>query len=89
MAIAETLKREVPHPNGVRLILQQRREARDQPPPVGIRIDNERAQKLVVQPHDLHRYDQLQSSQEAVKKCQTETASETQSEVETNDDSKK
>ena len=89
IAIAETLKREVPHPNGVRLILQQRREARDQPPPVGIRIDNERAQKLVVQPHDLHRYDQLQSSQAAVEKCQTEPASETQSEVETNDDTKK
>ena len=89
VAIAETLKRQVPHPNGVRLILQQRRQARDQPPPIGIRIDDERAQKLVVQPHDLHRYDQLQSSQEVREKCQTETESETRSEVETNDDSKK
>ena len=59
-AIAESLKREVPHPNSVRLILQQRREARDQPPPIGVRIDHEPAKQLVVRPHDLNSYDRLQ-----------------------------
>lgn len=64
-AIAESLRREVPHPNGVRLTLQRRREERNQPPPIGIRIADPRAQKLVVRPHDLHGYDQLQTPQDA------------------------
>ena len=63
-AIAESLKREVPHPNGVRLTLERRREERDQPPPIGIRIDDERAQNLVVRTHDLQGYDQLQTPQD-------------------------
>ncbi len=71
-AIAESLERGVPHPNGVRLTLERRREERDQPPPIGIRIDDQRAQKLVVRTHDLQGYDQLQARQhqdpEAVEK---------------------
>lgn len=71
-AIAESLERGVPHPNGVRLTLERRREERDQPPPIGIRIDDQRAQKLVVRTHDLQSYDQLQTRQnkdpEAVEK---------------------
>ena len=63
-AIAESLSREVPHPNAVRLTLQRRREQRDRPPPIGIRIDDQRAQKLVVRTHDLNGYDQLQSPQD-------------------------
>jgi hypothetical protein len=63
-AIAESLRREVPHPNGVRLTLERRREERDQPPPIGIRIDDQRAQKLVVRTHDLQGYDQLQTPQD-------------------------
>ena len=62
-AIAESLERGVPHPNGVRLTLERRREERDQPPPIGIRIDDQRAQKLVVRTHDLQGYDQLQTRQ--------------------------
>ncbi len=85
VAIAETLKREVPHPNGVRLILQQRRQTRDQPPPLGIRIDDERAQKLVVQPHDLHGYDQLQSPPEKVEKHETAETTPSETSIEEND----
>jgi len=67
-AIAESLERGVPHPNGVRLTLECRREERDRPPPIGIRINNQRAQKLVVRTHDLQGYDQLQTQQNKVPK---------------------
>ena len=63
-AITESLRREVPHPNGVRLTLERRRAERDQPPPIGICIDDQRAQKLVVRTHDLQGYDQLQTPQD-------------------------
>ncbi len=63
-AITESLRREVPHPNAVRLTLQRRREQRNRPPPIGIRIADQRAQKLVVRTHDLHGYDQLQTPQD-------------------------
>ncbi|WP_275100512.1 IS21 family transposase [Sedimenticola hydrogenitrophicus] len=60
-AINESLAQGVPHPNGVRIALQRRREARNQPPPLGIRLNDERARQLVVSPHDLSGYDQLQA----------------------------
>ena len=60
-AITETLARGVPHPNGVRIALQRRREQRQQPPPVGVRLRDERARNLVVRPHDLGGYDPLPS----------------------------
>jgi len=82
VAIAESLRREVPHPNGVRLTLERRREERDQPPPVGIRIDDERAQKLVVRPHDLNSYDLLQSPAEKALACEDEVREENTSETE-------
>ncbi len=63
-AIAESLEQGVPHPNSVRLALQRHREERDQPPPIGIPIDDERAKRLVVRPHDLDSYDQLKPQQE-------------------------
>jgi hypothetical protein len=63
-AITETLERDVPHPNSVRLILQRRRQARNQPPPIGLRIDHEPAKQLVVRPHDLNSYDRLQPQPE-------------------------
>jgi transposase len=63
-AIAESLLQEVPHPNSVCLALQRHREERNQPPPIGIPIDDERAKQLVVRPHDLNSYDQLKSKQE-------------------------
>ena len=64
VAIAESLEQEVPHPNSVRLVLQRHREERDQPPPIGIPINDVRAKKLVVRPHDLNSYDQLKPQQE-------------------------
>ncbi len=62
MAIGESLTQGVPHPNGVRIALQRRREAQDRPPPVGIQLKDERANNLVVRPHNLKGYDQLQTT---------------------------
>jgi len=56
-AIADSLAQGVPHPNGVRIALERRREAAQQPPPLGIRIDHEQARELVVRAHDLGGYD--------------------------------
>lgn len=61
MAIAEALKREVPHPNVVRLCLEKRREERHQLPPVHLDLPNDkRIRELSVLPHNLNTYDQLQ-----------------------------
>ncbi len=61
-AIAEALARGVPHPNAVRLSLQRRREQREQDPPLAVTLpENERVRNLVVRPHDLNDYDQLQT----------------------------
>jgi hypothetical protein len=63
--IAEALAREVPHPNAVRLALERRREQRHQPPPLPLALPaNQRVRDLVVCPHKLDDYDQLQSPQE-------------------------
>lgn len=56
-AIAESLAQGVPHPNGVRIALERRREAQRQPPPLGIPLRDPRAAQLVVRPHDLGGYD--------------------------------
>jgi hypothetical protein len=64
-AIAEALARTVPHPNAVRLALERRREQRDQPPPLAIALPaDKRVRDLVVSPHKLDDYDQLQSHSE-------------------------
>ena len=64
-AIAEALARDVPHPNAVRLALQRLREQRDQPPPLPITLPaDKRVRHLVVRPHKLDDYDQLQAQQE-------------------------
>jgi transposase len=61
-AIAEALARDVPHPNAVRLALERRREQRDQPPPLPIALPaDKRVRDLVVSPHKLDDYDQLQA----------------------------
>ncbi|MCW7072265.1 MAG: IS21 family transposase [Methanophagales archaeon] len=76
-AVGESLRRGVPHPNGVRLELERRREARDQPPPLGIPIDDERARQLVVRPHALDGYDQLQSETDESDEEQNDDPAET------------
>ena len=61
-AIQEALQREVPHPNAVRLSLQRRREQRNQPPPLVIALpDKAQVRDLVVRPHALTGYDQLEA----------------------------
>jgi transposase len=64
-AIGEALAREVPHPNAVRLALERRREQREQPPPLAVALPADpRVRDLVVQPHRLGDYDQLQTPEE-------------------------
>jgi hypothetical protein len=64
-AIAEGLRCDAPHPNPVRLALERRREQRDQPPPLPIAPPvDKRVRDLVVSPHKLNDYDQLQADQE-------------------------
>ncbi|MCP5080603.1 MAG: hypothetical protein GY948_02780 [Alphaproteobacteria bacterium] len=59
-AINEALERGVPHSNAVRLSLERRREARDQPPPLALTLpDDPRLHQTVVRPHALASYDQL------------------------------
>jgi transposase len=63
--IGEALSRGVPHPNAVRLALERRREQRDQPPPLPIALPaDKRVRDLVVSPHKLDDYDQLQTPQD-------------------------
>jgi len=65
-AIAEALHQEAPHLAAVRQILDRRRKARDQPPPVEVPLpDDPRIRDLVVKPHALESYDQLEPDQEA------------------------
>ncbi len=64
-AIAEALRRDVPHPNAVRLSLERRREQREQDPPLAVALPKDsRIRNLVVQPHKLDNYDQLQTHPE-------------------------
>ena len=59
-AIADALARGVPHPNAVRLALERRRQARDEPPPVAVALPEHVKQRDVpVRPHALDDYDRL------------------------------
>jgi transposase len=65
IAIIDALERDVPHPNAVRLNLERRREKRNQLPPVTLDLPNDkRVRELIVRPHKLYDYDQLQSLME-------------------------
>jgi transposase len=62
-AISEALARDVPHPNAVRLALEQRRERRGLAPPVAIVLPaHVRTRDVPVQPHRLDSYDRLKES---------------------------
>ena len=64
-AIAEALKNEVPHPNGVRQVLERRREQRDRLPPLTLTLpDNDKARNIVVRAPSLALYDQLDTDTE-------------------------
>jgi hypothetical protein len=59
-AILEALVRDVPHPNAVRLALEQRRAQRGDAPPVMLNLPaHVRARDVAVSPHGLETYDQL------------------------------
>jgi len=64
IAIAEALKRGVPHPNAVRQTLQKRREERLEPPPLAVALpDNQKVRNLSVKPHALNQYDQIENQE--------------------------
>ena len=58
-AVADALKRGVPHPNAVRLALERQRQAQT-PPPLGLALPaHVRERDIAVRPHNLDGYDQL------------------------------
>jgi transposase len=59
-AIADALGRGVPHPNAVRLVLERRRKALAEPPPLAITLpEHVKRRDVPVRPHNLNGYDQL------------------------------
>jgi transposase len=59
-AIVEALGNDVPHPNGVRQVLERRREQRNRLPPLTLTLpDNDKARNIVVRSPSLALYDQL------------------------------
>ena len=59
-AIEEALAHGSPHQHSVRLVLEKRREARREPPPVAVALpEHVRAKDIFVQPHRLDTYDTL------------------------------
>lgn len=59
-AIEEALESGTAHPHSVRMVLERRREARHQPPPIAyIFSDFIREKDTIVRPHQLDRYDIL------------------------------
>jgi hypothetical protein len=64
-AVEVALERGVPHPNAVRLALEQRREARQLPPPVAVSLSpTAQLRDVTVRPHDLDGYDRLTEGEE-------------------------
>ena len=60
IAIAEVLTHDVPHPHAVRHVLERRRRARQQPPPLPVAFPPEsRLHRIAVVPHELASYDIL------------------------------
>jgi len=59
-AITEALELDKPHPTAVLLVLERRREHRNRPPPVDLRLpEHVQAKDAPVHPHRLDTYDQL------------------------------
>jgi hypothetical protein len=59
-AVQEALQRGVPHLNAVRLALERRREAREEPPPVAIPLPGHvQKRDTIIQAHDLDTYAQI------------------------------
>lgn len=63
MAVLTALARKVPHPNAVRLALEEQREARQVPAPVAVQLSEKiRLRDTVIHAHPLASYDQLSST---------------------------
>ena len=61
-ALAGALNADAPHLAAVRQLLEQDRHAQSQPPPIAVTLpDDSRVRDIVVQPHALATYDQIQS----------------------------
>ena len=59
-ALAEAMARGVPHPNAVRLALEQRRQANAEPPPLAVKLpEHVKRRDVPVRPHRLNDYDTL------------------------------
>lgn len=60
IAIEEALARDVPHPNAVRQALEQRREQREQSPPLPLTLpEHDKLRGIALRPASLAGYDQL------------------------------
>jgi hypothetical protein len=75
-AITEALDNDVPHPNAVRQVLERRREARHQPPPL-IPALPEKARDIAVRPASLADYDRIDSIDSRDEQIDGPEASET------------
>ena len=62
LAVAEALGRDVPHPNAVRLALERARHQRGEPPVAVTLPEHLRQRDVIVRPHALDTYDQLQEN---------------------------
>jgi transposase len=60
-ALAAALDAQAPHIAAVRQILEQRRYAERQPPPIPVALSEPELRDLVVHPHELATYDQIQT----------------------------
>src|SRR5262249_43661822 len=62
-AVLEALERNVPHPNAVRLVLERRRQERQEPPPIAVILpEHIQTKDRPVRPHDLAAYDKLKET---------------------------
>jgi transposase len=58
-ALVEALERDRIHIGALRHVLDRNRATRGLPPPVALRVENERHAQLVVKPHELGSYDRM------------------------------
>jgi hypothetical protein len=65
-AITEALKRDVPHPNAVRIALERRREERLKPPPIALNLSPAIQERdRPIRPQTLSSYDRLVTSEDS------------------------
>jgi len=66
IAVNEAIEKGSPHPETVRLVLDRRRRAHREAPPVPVRLpDSEKARNIVVTPHTLSDYDPTDDEKES------------------------